>query len=744
MRCSVVQFTAPRGLAPARLKPGRRWTTPCEAAGPAGMSPAPGHHDDAPLMPSLAASTPVGPEAAPALPIRLLLRFADAGCERRFIDHYVAFYFRYAQLSLWLGVALIAGDYLVDRIAHGGGPANLLRLTTAVPVLLVGLGYSLLPQARRHWQVVMASFIVTVALCLIGILVRIEAEGGAGLKSWVGVLNFTFLEFYAFVILGVQFRHALVSGAVILAAFLVALWGHAGLTHQLAAYWTYHAATVCILAAGIGWWREFLLRKEFLARTALEDARAAAEARALRLAHYDEATGLPNRRLFAELAAPALERYRRVEVGCAVLHVEIDRLGGVNDAFGRGQGDAVLAGLAQRLRASIRGGDLAAVKLPVAEPGVVARLGDSAFSILIADLESQDRAALVAQRLIAAVALPIVVEGQPLVLTASIGIAMFPGDATDMAGLTRCAELAARVAAHAGGAQHKFFDEALNARSRARVLLETELRQAIQADQLCLHYQPKVDARNGRLVGAEALVRWQHPVRGLVPPGHFIPLAEETGLIAPLTDWVLHTACASLRRWADQGLPALPLSVNLPASSLADAGLPQQLRGLMQQYRLQPACLVLELTETMVLHDVVAATHALDRLRDMGYGLSLDDFGTGYSSLSHLKRLPVDELKIDRAFVTDAARGGRDGALAAAVITLGSELGLRVVAEGVETQEQSAFLLGRGCVWQQGYLFSKPVPLAAFEQLLQAGSTRAGGLSAPPVNAPPEPAAAAG
>jgi predicted signal transduction protein with EAL and GGDEF domain len=693
------------------------------------------------------------------LPLRLLLRFSDAAFELRFIKHYVAFYFRYAQVSLLLGMVLVGGDYLIDRIAHANGPANLLRLTVAVPVLLAGLGYSLLPRARRHWQPVMASFIVIVAVCLIAILVRIDDEGGAGLKSWVGVLNFTFLQFYCFVILGVQFRYALVSGIAIMAAFLYAVWAHASLSTQHAAYWTYHVVTVFILAAGIGWWREFVLRKEFMARAELDDSRVAAEQRALRLAHYDEVTGLPNRRLFAELAAPALERSRRGGVGCAVLHVEIDRLRGVHDAFGRVQGDVVLAAIAQRLRACIRGGDLAAVdplgqerlqvdegivRSPMAyeqrgratfvhEAGAVARLGDNAFSILVVDLDDQERASMVAQRLIAAVAQPIVVDAQSMVLTASIGIALFPGDAKDMVGLSRCAEQAVRVAVEAGGAQHKFFDEALNARARDRVLLETELRQAIQTGQLCLHYQPKVDAVSAGLVGAEALVRWQHPRRGLIQPAGFIALAEESGLIAPLTDWVLDDACKSLRRWSDLGLPALPLSVNLPASSLADAGLPDKLDGLMRLYRLHPSCLMLELTETMVLHDLAAATVMLDRLRAMGFGLSLDDFGTGYSSLSHLKRLPMNELKIDRAFITDVARGGRDSALAVAIIALGSELGLQVVAEGVETEEQSAFLIGRGCVLQQGYLFSRPVPQAGFEQMLATGTTRS--VAPSPANA---------
>ncbi len=649
------------------------------------------------------------------LPLRLLLRFNDGAYEQRFVDHYVAFYFRYAQASLILGVILIAGDYLVDLIAHGG-PANLLRLFLAEPVLLAGLAYSLLPNARRHWQPVMASFIVAVSICLFEILVLIDAEGGAGLKTWVGVLNFTFLEFYCFVILGVQFRHALVSGFLILAAFESALWLSAGLPPSQSAYWSYHVVTLFILAVGIGWWREYLLRKEFAARSALDDARATAEKRALRLAHYDEATGLPNRRLFAELAIPALERSRRQGLGCAVLHVEIDRLEGVLDVYGRAQGDAVLASITQRIRLCVRAGDVAAVS--PAGDGVVARLGDSAFSILVADLDSQERASTVAQRILAAIAQPIVVDEQPVVLSASIGIAMFPGDAQDTMSLTRCAEQAARAAAEAGGAGHQFFNEELNAKVRDRVLLETELRQAMETGELFLRYQPKVDVRNGVVVGAEALIRWRHPLRGLLLPDQFIAMAEESGLIVPMTDWVLHAACQLLSRWSEEGLRAVPLSVNLPASSFADVKLPDQLDDLLRHYRLEPSRLILELTETMVMRDVASAIGVLDQLRAKGFGLSLDDFGTGYSSLSYLKQLPVSELKIDRSFITDVARGGRDGALASSVITLGRELGLQVVAEGVETPEQSQFLIERGCVLQQGYLHSPPVSEAELRKML--------------------------
>jgi len=659
-----------------------------------------------------------------SLPLRLSLRFLDQPFELRFVEHYVAVYFRYAQVGLLLGLMLIVGDYLVDRVAHIDVPANLLRLTVALPILLLGFGYSLLPTARSRWQQVMASLIVAVAMSLIGILVRVDDQGGAGLKSWVGVLNFTFLQFYCFVILGVQFRYALASGVAIMAAFLYALWQHTGLPASHAAYWSYHVVTVFMLAAGIGWWREYLLRKEFEARAALDDSRVAAEQRALRLAHYDDVTGLPNRRLFAELTAPALERSRRSGRGCALFHIEVDRLSGVNDVYGRARGELLLVDIAQRLRSCIRGGDIATVNAMAKEPGVLARLGDSAFLILIVDLDGQERASAVAQRLLLAVAQSTVIESQPMPMSASIGIAMYPGDAQDMVNLTRFAEQTARVAADAGGAQHKFFDEALNARARNRVRLEAELLHGIRAGHLCLHYQPKVNALSGCLVGAEALVRWQHPENGLLLPGCFIPLAEESGLIGPLTDWVLQAACGTLRRWSDHGLPSLPLSVNLPASSLADLNLPVQLDGLMRRYGLHPSCLTLELTETMVMRDVAAAVSVLDGLKAMGFGLSLDDFGTGYSSLSYLKRLPMSELKIDRAFITDVARGGRDGALAAAVITLGSELGLQVVAEGVETRAQSEFLISRGCVLQQGYLFSKPIPQEAYEKMLQTGRTQ--------------------
>jgi diguanylate cyclase (GGDEF)-like protein/PAS domain S-box-containing protein len=457
--------------------------------------------------------------------------------------------------------------------------------------------------------------------------------------------------------------------------------------------------------------------------------RVQAAQRIQQLAHYDSVTGLPNHPFFFELAAPALERARRKGGFCAVMHADIDRFTTINDAFDRDSGDQVLKLISQRLRTWIRGSDLAAAGPAGADQGVLARVGGNAFTLLIEDLAGQEQAAVVARRLAQSISEPITLASQApsqsLVLTASIGIALFPLDAQDAAGLTRCAEQAMHAAKQAGRAQHRFFDEGLNTRAASRLLMETELRQAIEAGELRLHYQPKVDAASGAWVGAETLVRWQHPQRGLVPPDRFIPLAEESGLIGPLTDWVLTTACRSLRDWARAGLPSLPLSVNLAAPSLADPGLADRLDALTRRFGLLPSALVLEITETMLMLDVESVVVRLQALRTRGYGLSLDDFGTGYSSLGYLKRFPLDELKIDRAFVTDAARGGSDGALATAIIALGHGLGLRVVAEGVETAEQSAFLLRQGCRLQQGFLFSRPISAADFAEGLRRQAQRA-------------------
>ncbi|MBL8312300.1 MAG: EAL domain-containing protein [Rubrivivax sp.] len=451
--------------------------------------------------------------------------------------------------------------------------------------------------------------------------------------------------------------------------------------------------------------------------------RVAAQERIRQLADYDSITGLPNRQFFAKLVLPSLEQARRQGSRCALLHLDIDQFKAVNDALGRPVGDVVLKTMAERLRGWIRSSDIASASPAAAEPGVLARVGSNAFTLLITQLADQGHAGLVAQRLLKAIAQPIDQQGQTLVLTASIGIAVFPDDAEDPASLNRAAEQAVYAAKAGGRAQHRFFDEQMNQQARTRLRKEVDLRHAIAADELCLHFQPKVDGASGHIVGAEALVRWQHPECGLVPPADFIPLAEETGLILPLTDWVLEAACRSLRSWLDAGLPLQQLAVNLAAPSLAQGDLVARLDALVQRYRLRPDSLMLEMTETMLMQDVQRCIPLLAALRQRGYGLSVDDFGTGYSSLSHLKRFAVDELKIDRAFVTDVALGGKDGALAAAIIALGRELGLKVVAEGVETEAQRGFLQRHGCRFHQGYLYSRPVPAQEFATLLRRQAT---------------------
>ncbi len=455
--------------------------------------------------------------------------------------------------------------------------------------------------------------------------------------------------------------------------------------------------------------------------------RIEAERRITRMARYDALTGLPNSGFFPELVAPALQRSRRLGTACALLQLDVDRFKSVNDAAGRAAGDEVLKAVAMRLSAAVRSADLMAAGGRTPVESLVARVGGNAFTLLLVDVEHAQAVSQVVERLLRALAAPLPVRGHTLVLTACVGIAMFPRDARDAEGLSRCAEQALYTAKAAGRGQQRFFDEAMNQAASARLLLEADLREAITGGQLRLHYQPKFDAVARRIVGAEALVRWQHPRRGLVGPLEFIPLAEESGLIGPLTDWVLATACADQQRRLLRGLPLLPVAVNLAAPCFADAALPQRLRALLHQHGLQPGCLQLEVTETLLMSDVERAVQRLGALREAGFHIALDDFGTGYSSLTYLNRFPVDALKIDRSFITEAPRGGRHGAIAASIIALGRAFGLQVVAEGVETPAQAEFLVREGCHLQQGWLHGRPLPVADYDALLAAAPGRGEG-----------------
>ncbi|MEY4415210.1 MAG: hypothetical protein RIQ53_2503 [Pseudomonadota bacterium] len=439
--------------------------------------------------------------------------------------------------------------------------------------------------------------------------------------------------------------------------------------------------------------------------------RVSTERRLRQLTRYDDLTMLPNRSHFTELCAAELERARANGRGCALLHLDIDRFRSVNDALGRTGGDQVLATLAQRLRTAIRqtGGD---ARDPD-DAGLhdrIARLGPNAFGVLLGGLTEPTLAAAAAERLIREVQRPLEIDGRRLQLDAGAGIALSPRDGMRPTELLAHAEQALYAAKRAGRGRLQVYDPGLHAEAQARLQREHELRQAIQGGQLRLHLQPKVDSVSRRIIGVEALVRWQHPQRGLVMPGEFIGLAEETGLIAPLTDWVLEAACRTLHDWRRDGRPGLPISVNVAGPQLLDDALYRRMDELVRRHDVPPQLLVVEVTESMLMADTDAAIASLDRLRQRGFRLSLDDFGTGWSSLAQVKRLPLDELKIDRAFIRDLACGPRDSALVAAIITLARLLDLQVVAEGVETPQQAAVLRQLGCSLHQGFLYARPAP----------------------------------
>ncbi|MBK8114118.1 MAG: EAL domain-containing protein [Candidatus Accumulibacter sp.] len=458
--------------------------------------------------------------------------------------------------------------------------------------------------------------------------------------------------------------------------------------------------------------------------------RVEAQRRIQHMALHDGLTGLANRQFFSQLVEVELERSRRDKSACAILYLDIDHFKTVNDALGDAAGDQLLCTLAERLRAEVRGADLLALKPPMRTAEVVARIDGDAFTVLVLEVRAASHAALVAERLLKTISLPLLLGGSEIVLTASIGIAVFPRDGKTVETLWRHAEQAMYAAKATGPSTCHFFDKEMNAAASVKLGLENALRRAIGNDELRLHFQPKVDAGSGRLIGAEALVRWQHPQRGLLGPDQFIGLAEESGLIVALGDWVVTAAARQLRQWQDAGLPPLRLSINLASPSFLQEDIADRLDDALRRAGVSPGQLLLELTESLLMVDAESTIARLNRLREKGFGLSLDDFGTGYSSLSYLKRFPLDELKIDRSFITDVTLGDKDAAIALSVIELGRRFGMQVVAEGVETRAQAGFLLAHGCPIQQGYLYSPPIAADDFAALLRRGDRFDRGLLA--------------
>jgi diguanylate cyclase (GGDEF)-like protein/PAS domain S-box-containing protein len=436
-------------------------------------------------------------------------------------------------------------------------------------------------------------------------------------------------------------------------------------------------------------------------------ARKQAEERIIRLAHYDELTGLANRNMFGQCLNHALARARRNGKLLAVLFIDLDRFKNINDTLGHDAGDRVLKEVAERLQGCLRASD------------TIGRLGGDEFVVLLEEMPQPVYCGTVAQKILATIAKPVTVGEQNFQLTASIGISAYPADGEDAQNLLKNADVAMYRAKEQGKNNYQFYSAQMNVHSLEHLEMESDLRRALERNEFLLHYQPKVDVVSGRITGMEALVRWQHPGKGLIPPLQFIPLAEETGLIVPIGEWVLKTACARNKSWHEQGLPPLRVAVNLSARQFAHEGLLQDVENILHETGLDPTLLELEITESLVMQNPARAVKRLNELKAMGIHLSIDDFGTGYSSLSNLKHFPIETLKIDRSFIRDLPADADDSAITLAILAMAHSLKLKVIAEGVETVEQLNFLRDHLCDEVQGYYFSKPLSELEFAALVK-------------------------
>ncbi len=423
-------------------------------------------------------------------------------------------------------------------------------------------------------------------------------------------------------------------------------------------------------------------------------------------AYHDVLTHLPNRKLFADRLTQSISRARRAGKPLAVMFVDLDHFKSINDTLGHEAGDELLLEMAIRLRANVRDDD------------TVARLGGDEFTIILAELRQPEDAVNVAEKIIKAVEQPLTIAGTSIEVSASIGISLFPDDGSDAESLLRNADSAMYRAKEAGRNTYQLCTDDMKRRAVERLSLETRLRRAITEGQLVLHYQPQVSLTSGAVVGVEALVRWNDPERGLVHPSAFIPMAEESRLILPLGEWVLLTACSQMRAWLDAGIELPLMSVNLSLRQFQQYDIVQSVRRVLAETGLDAGALELEITETAAMQNAETTVEVLQALRELGVSIAIDDFGTGYSSLNYLKRFPITAVKIDRAFIRDLATSEGDAAIVSAVVGIARALKLRVIAEGVETEEQLSFLRRRNCDAAQGYLFSRPVSAAVLPERL--------------------------
>lgn len=426
------------------------------------------------------------------------------------------------------------------------------------------------------------------------------------------------------------------------------------------------------------------------------------------LAQHDALTRLPNRVLFQDRVHRAIMRARRSNGGFGVLFVNLDHFQTINDSLGYAAGDLLLAAVADRLRGSLH------------ELDTLARLGADEFAVLVETGASGQQQASTAQALLETLAQPFAVAGQEIFVSASVGISCFPEDGDEEETLLAHADAALHRAKERGRNQYGFFSAELNTLAREALTLKSNLRQAIERREFVLYYQPRVDPRTRRLLGVEALIRWRHPVLGMVPPSKFIPLAEQTGLIETIGDWVLETACAQRAAWTAAGKPRFRVAVNLSLRQLAAGNLEARLGQLLAQHGVAPEEMELEITESVLMEDPSGAMHVLKKLRQQGIGIALDDFGTEYSSLSYLKHFPLDYMKIDQSFVRGIPADPDDIAIVRTVLALARNLKLGVIAEGVETEAQWQFLRDLECDEVQGYFVSRPLPVDELERFLAA------------------------
>lgn len=438
-------------------------------------------------------------------------------------------------------------------------------------------------------------------------------------------------------------------------------------------------------------------------RKLAENALREQQSRLNYMAFHDSLTSLPNRSLFYDRIYHGLARARRSNSKVALMLLDIDRFKNVNDSLGHDAGDILLKAIAIRLNEGVRDMD------------TVARLGGDEFVVVLEGIHDMDDVIFVANKLLATLSRPLEISGHSISTTVSIGVSVFPEDGADTDELLKNADIAMYKAKEAGKNNCQFYAKGMNATAVNYLLLENDLRRAIDQKQLTLHYQPQIDLKTGDLMGVEALVRWQHPERGLVSPAHFIPLAEETGLIVPIGEWVLHEACRQQKLWIDGGMLVGKVAVNLSPRQFRQKNFPGKVEAILQETGLDAKYLELEITESCAMEHAGETINQLNQLNQMGMFLAIDDFGTGYSSLAYLQRFPIQKLKIDRSFIHDIHDDANDAAIAKSIIGLAHNMQMRVVAEGVENEGQAEWLRNKGCDQAQGFLYAKPMTAKQLE-----------------------------